>query len=203
MTIVDIGISNTWSILSAFRYLGADPVATSDPAVVAAADTIVLPGVGSYRRAMDRLHETGLADAIIAAGSDRERRILGICLGMQLLGKSSTEDGSTAGLGLIPGTVDAFTVKEVGQRKVPHVGFNTVDPGPGSVLFAEGADHTDFYFVHSYRMLSTAGPGLTSWCAYGVDFVAAYEHENIFATQFHPEKSQASGLQLLANFLGA
>ena len=129
--------------------------------------------------------------------------MLGICLGMQLLATNGSEDGDTAGLGLMPGLVEAFTFAEVGDRKIPHVGFNTVAPAPGSVLLAGAADRPDFYFVHSYRVLPVDAPGEVSTAHYGTDFVAAYEHENLYATQFHPEKSQANGLQLLKNFLDA
>ncbi len=201
VTVVDIGMSNTWSVINAFRYLGAKAEASDDPAAVTSADVIVLPGVGSFRLAMDRLTESGLAEAIVSAS--RDRKILGICLGMQLLATNGTEDGDTAGLGLMPGLVEAFTPADVGDRKIPHVGFNTVAPAPGSVLFAGVADHPDFYFVHSYRVLPVDAPGEVSTAHYGTDFVAAYEHENLYATQFHPEKSQANGLQLLKNFLDA
>lgn len=202
-TVVDIGMSNTWSVLNAFRYLGASASATADPAVVADASVIVLPGVGSFRRAMDRLRSAGLADAISTAAADGGRKILGICLGMQLLGVSGTEDGLTDGLGLIPGTVDAFTSAEVVGRKIPHVGFNSVEPAEGSVLFDGVTVNRDFYFVHSYRMLPVLGLTRTSIATYGIDFAAAYEHGNVYATQFHPEKSQAAGLRLLKNFMDA
>jgi glutamine amidotransferase len=203
VTVVDIGMSNTWSVLNAFRYLGATAHASDDPGAVASADIIVLPGVGSFRRAMERLNETGLADAIVSASLDRQRKILGICLGMQLLAQRGTEDGDTAGLGLMPGTVDPFSTSEIGDRKIPHVGFNTVEAASGSSLFANVTQHPDFYFVHSYRVIPVEAPGSASMTRYGTDFVAAYEHENLYATQFHPEKSQANGLQLLKNFLDA
>ncbi|MDI1288493.1 MAG: imidazole glycerol phosphate synthase subunit HisH, partial [bacterium] len=203
VTVVDIGMSNTWSVINAFRYLGAEAEATDDPSAVISADIVVLPGVGSFRLAMDRLNESGLAEAIVSASRDKQRKILGICLGMQLLAVRGTEDGDTPGLALIPGVVDGFTVADVGNRKIPHVGFNTVVPAPGSVLFGSAAERPDFYFVHSYRVAPVAAPGAVSTTHYGSDFVAAYEHENLYATQFHPEKSQANGLQLLKNFLDA
>lgn len=202
VTVVDIGMSNTWSVLNAFRYLGAEADATDSPDEVAGAEILVLPGVGSFRRAMTRLVESGLADAIVTAAGE-QRKILGICLGMQLLAERGTEEGDTAGLALMPGTVEAFTTADIGARKIPHVGFNTVAPADGSTLFADVPDHPDFYFVHSYRVLPVESAGAVSTANYGVDFVAAYEYENLFATQFHPEKSQANGLQLLANFLAA
>ncbi|MDE0973574.1 MAG: imidazole glycerol phosphate synthase subunit HisH [Candidatus Nanopelagicales bacterium] len=203
MTVVDIGLSNTGSVLNAFQYLGAKTEVTGDPKSVLSAEVIVLPGVGSYRQAMERLRESELGDAITASAQDKGNKILGICLGMQLLGRSGTEDGITAGLDIIPADVAVFTSPEVRRRKIPHVGFNSVRPAVGSVLFEGLPQNPDFYFVHSYRMMPEGLTNTTSLCNYGTDFVAAYEHENIFATQFHPEKSQVNGLQLLKNFLEA
>jgi glutamine amidotransferase len=152
---------------------------------------------------MERLRESGLAEAIIASAMDSERKILGICLGMQLLGRSGLEDGLTPGLGIIPADVAPFTSAEVKGKKIPHVGFNSVRPSQGSVLFEGLPREPDFYFVHSFRMTPEGHAGSTSFCSYGIDFAAAYEYENIFAAQFHPEKSQANGLRLLKNFLEA
>lgn len=121
---------------------------------------------------------------------------------MQLMGNHGVEDGDTEGLGLIPARVDRFDGAEVGDRKIPHIGFNQVAHEPGSRLFAGLPSGADFYFVHSFRMLAPAAlPGLAAKCEYGAEFMAAYEHENIYATQFHPEKSQTNGLWLLRNFL--
>lgn len=203
MTVVDIGLSNTGSVLNAFQYLGAKTEVTGDPKSVLSAEVIVLPGVGSYRQAMERLRGSKLGDAITTSAQDKGNKILGICLGMQLLGRSGTEDGITAGLGIIPADVAVFASPEVRRRKIPHVGFNSVRPAFGSVLFEGLPQNPDFYFVHSYRMMPEGLATTTSLCNYGTDFVAAYEHENVFATQFHPEKSQANGLQLLKNFLEA
>jgi glutamine amidotransferase len=152
---------------------------------------------------MERLRESGLADAIIASAMDSGRKILGICLGMQLLGRSGLEDGLTPGLGIIPADVAPFTSAEVKGKKIPHVGFNSVRPSQGSVLFEGLPREPDFYFVHSFRMTPEGHAGRTSFCNYGIDFAAAYEYENIFAAQFHPEKSQANGLRLMKNFLEA
>ena len=203
MTVVDIGLSNTWSVLNAFQYLGAETEVTGDPKSVLSAEVIVLPGVGSYRQAMERLWESQLSDAITTSAQDNGTKILGICLGMQLLGRSGTEDGITPGLGIIPADVAVFTTPDVRGGKIPHVGFNSVRPADGSVLFEGLPQNPDFYFVHSFRMMPEGAGRTTSLCNYGIDFAAAYEHENIFATQFHPEKSQANGLQLLKNFLEA
>ena len=203
VVIVDYGMGNLWSVRSALRFLGVEAIVSDDPAVVVAADTILLPGVGSFRKAMESLETQRLAPAITEAVLGRGCKILGICLGMQLLAERGTEDGEAAGLGFIPGTVERFTRDELGPLKVPHIGFNAVSAPSQSRLFAGIASPADFYFVHSHRLLAANLPGDCGLCRYGVDFLAAYEHQNIFATQFHPEKSQTNGLRLLKNFLSA
>ena len=201
ITVIDYGMGNLWSVLSALRYLGSNPIISSDPDEIVSADALLLPGVGSFRKAMTSLQKNGLDEAIVEAVHSKGTKILGICLGMQLLGASSSEDGNTIGLGLIPTKVDKFTIKEVGANKIPHIGFDVVQSEPNWSLFKGLKNAADFYFVHSYRLLPTALSGNCAICNYGVDFLAAYEKNNIFATQFHPEKSQTNGLILLKNFL--
>lgn len=201
VTIVDYGMGNIWSVQSALRYLGAAPVTTSKPEEVVDAEALVLPGVGSFRRAMESLRAKGLDQAILQAVKSRSCPLLGICLGMQLLGSWGTEDGKTPGLGLVDLRVERFTPGELAGLKVPHIGFSPVEPASGSLLFRNLTEAPDFYFVHSYRMLSSGDSILVSKCRHGVDFVAAIEAGNIFGVQFHPEKSQTNGLHLLRNFL--
>jgi len=201
ITVVDYGMGNLWSVLSALRYLGCNPTASSDPDEIARADSLLLPGVGSFRKAMIALQQKGLDQAIVEAVQVKGSKILGICLGMQLMGLSSSEDGNTLGLGFIKSTVDKFTLEEIGANKLPHIGFDLVRSQPGSRLFNNLPKAADFYFVHSYRMLPTGLNGTPATCRYGIEFLAAYEQDNIFATQFHPEKSQTNGLILLKNFL--
>jgi imidazole glycerol-phosphate synthase subunit HisH len=201
VTIVDYGIGNLWSVRSALRYLGHDCVVSSTPSEVVQADALILPGVGSFRKAMAALKNTQLDEAIIEATAGRGRKILGICLGMQLLAMRSTEDGETEGLGLISANVERFDSVPMGRLKVPHVGFNKVSSQEQSVLFRGIASSADFYFVHSYRLVADGLEGRHGICHYGQDFLAAYENENIFATQFHPEKSQTNGLMLINNFM--
>lgn len=201
VTVIDYGMGNICSVVNAFEYLGCEVMVTSDPDQVAGADILILPGVGSFRKAMASLCERELDRALSHAVMNRGCKILGICLGMQLLGVSGFEDGETTGLGLIPADVERFSLEEVCGSKIPHVGFNSVKVPPKSRLMAGLAANADFYFVHSYRMLPKGLPGLVANCDYGIEFMAAYEYKNIFATQFHPEKSQSNGLLLLKNFI--
>mgnify|MGYP000103046523 CR=1 FL=1 len=203
LVIVDYGMGNMWSVASALRYLGADPLVSGDPAIVSRADALILPGVGSFRKAMQVLNARGLADALRESVWVRQRKVLGICLGMQLMAERGTEDGESPGLGFISGSVDRFGREELGALKVPHIGFNSVTSTPRSRLFHGIAPTADFYFVHSYRLLAGELPGTPALCCYGIEFMAAYERDNINATQFHPEKSQTNGLRLLNNFLAA
>lgn len=201
ITVIDYGMGNIWSVLSALRYLGCTPIVSSDPNVIARAESLLLPGVGSFRKAMVSLRQSGLDQAILEAVQGKGSKILGICLGMQLMGSRGSEDGDMTGLGLIPNSVDKFTAQEIGTNKIPHIGFDLVHSKPDASLFRGLPDAADFYFVHSYRMLPDGLSGKTATCMYGTEFLAAYEQDNIFATQFHPEKSQTNGLMLLKNFL--
>ena len=201
ITVIDYGMGNIWSVLSALRYLECSPIVSSDPKEIAQAGSLLLPGVGSFRKAMAALRMTGLDQAILEAVQTKGSKILGICLGMQLMGSRGTEDGDTQGLGLIPKTVDMFTTQEISSNKIPHIGFDLVHSKPDARLFEGLPDAADFYFVHSYRMLSDGLSGKAATCKYGTEFLAAYEQDNIYATQFHPEKSQSNGLVLLKNFL--
>lgn len=201
LVIVDYGMGNLWSVLNALRYLGADPVVSGDPVMVEKADALILPGVGSFRKAMGELETRGLTDALCESVLGRQRKILGICLGMQLFAEAGTEDGECAGLGFIPGKVERFCRAELGDLKLPHIGFNQVTTSSQGRLFRDIGTTADFYFVHAYRLLATGIPGELGLCHYGIDFLAAFEYQNIFATQFHPEKSQTNGLRILSNFL--
>jgi imidazole glycerol phosphate synthase, glutamine amidotransferase subunit len=198
--VIDYGMGNILSVLSAVRFLGATAEVTSDPESVARAAKLILPGVGSFRRAMESLRASGL-DRAIHHAVHNDAKLLGICLGMQLLGTVGTEDGETEGLGLVNQRVDAFSPGELAGRKVPHIGFSPVKAAPGARLFAGLPAEADFYFVHSYRMAPDIPDTVVSSCEHGVPFAAAVEKGNIFGTQFHPEKSQTNGLLLLRNFL--
>ena len=201
VTVIDYNMGNVWSVISAFKYLGARAELVANPDVLAKSSIMVLPGVGSFRKGMEILKSRGVDEAIINAVTCKGARILGICLGMQLMGSHGTEDGETAGLGLLPNRVERFTPEELGNNKIPHIGFNTIRVNQGEGLFKELPESSDFYFTHSYRMLVDRVKGRYATCSYGVEFLAAFEMGNICGTQFHPEKSQVNGLILLRNFL--
>ena len=203
VTVIDYGMGNIWSVTSALRYLKCEVIVSSDPLAIQEAESLILPGVGSFRKAMNALRDLNLEAPILESVLVRKVKFLGICLGMQLMGIEGTEDGITKGLNLIPSKVEKFSPGEIGERKVPHIGFDQVNSDSGGNLFKGILGNQDFYFVHSYRMIPPDSQGTVSTCDYGIDFLAAYESENLFATQFHPEKSQTNGLKLLDNFLKA
>jgi len=191
--IVDYRAGNLTSVKYALAAIGAEATVTSDPRVVASADRVVFPGVGAAKSAMRSLAELGLVDAVREAAATKP--FLGICLGMQILFEHTEEDGGVDTLGVIPGQVRRFP--DVPGFKVPEIGWNDVEPtGPDGLLRRSEA----FYFVHSYY--AEIGPftaGRTSYA--GVDFTSAVRKGNLFATQFHPEKSGRVGLALLRDFM--
>lgn len=196
VVVIDYGMGNLKSVLNAFSRLNADIVISSDPDVVRNAPVIVLPGVGAFGRCMENLEKRGLTAAI--KGHIRDgKRYLGICLGMQILFESGDETPGTPGLGIIKGTVPRFT----GSMKVPHMGWNSVTLTKGSPMFNGIQTGDYFYFVHSYYCAPSDPGVIATTTDYGDPFVSSVETANIFACQFHPEKSQALGLKLLRNFL--
>jgi len=195
ITIIDIGISNIKSITRGFVTQGFSVKVTSDPAQVSSADSLVLPGVGAFPKAMEVLHNRGLVRAVRAYACSG-RPLIGICLGMQLLFTDSSEHEHTEGLGLIPGHVVRFPA----DRSVPHIGWNAVSQTRKSVLFRNIPDPSDFYFVHSYRAVPDCEQDVAGVSDHHGVFVAAVQRDNIYGTQFHPEKSQNRGLTLLRNF---
>ncbi len=202
IAIINYGMGNIYSIQHAIRYLGAEAECTGDFIKIRSAEKIILPGVGSYYRAMEVLSSSGLKDVITSSVKDAGIPILGICLGMQLLGNSSDEDGFSEGLGFFREDVRVFSFSEP-KIKIPHVGFNSVKKPERTVLFRDLPEHSDFYFTHSHRMTeqneTRASNGI---CCYGNEpFIASFEKKHVFGVQFHPEKSQNHGLRLLKNFI--
>ena len=201
VAILDYGAGNLHSVCQAFSYLGATVALISDPDDLHDFSHLVLPGVGSFRRAMHLIKQRGLDDALhqqVRAGIP----LLGICLGMQLLARRSSEDGETNGLALIDADVDRFGFDATQTNlKIPHVGFDSVMPVEDSILMKGFDAEVDFYFTHSYRMLCKDSSAVAASSYHGECYVSAVEIGNVVGTQFHPEKSQANGLTLLQNFL--
>jgi glutamine amidotransferase len=195
--ILDYGMGNLRSVEKALEHVGATATISSDAETVRTADGVILPGVGAFPKAMERVRELGL-DNLIAERRDSGVPILGICLGLQLLFDSTTELGGASGIGLLPGGVDELKADGL---KVPHIGWSPVRWEKESRL-AEGIEsETPFYFVHSFAPSPDPGDLLGS-AAYGARFACAAERDNVFGVQFHPEKSSAAGLRLLSNFAG-
>ena len=198
--IVDYGLGNKRSVAGAIDYLGHDPVCSADAGQLSACDCLILPGVGAFADGMARLADRGLVDCLEELVLGLGKPILGICLGAQLLSKSSTEHGDHAGLGWVPARVERLDPDGEGLR-VPHVGWNELVPVAPSGLFQGLTPGDLFYYVHGYVIQAEDGLGVTGICDHGGSFVASFEVGNIFGTQFHPEKSQKPGLTVLDNFL--
>jgi glutamine amidotransferase len=195
--ILDYGMGNLRSVEKALEHVGATATISAAPETVRAADGLILPGVGAFPRAIERIREAGI-DALIAERHEAGVPILGICLGLQLLFDSTTELGGAEGLGLLDGPVEGL---EAGELKIPHIGWSPVRWERESRL-AEGIPSgTPFYHVHSFVPRPEAGE-LLGTAVYGERFASAAEKDNVFGVQFHPEKSSAAGLRLLANFAG-
>jgi glutamine amidotransferase len=197
IAILDYGMGNLRSVEKALEHVGAAAVLTADAEEIGDADGLILPGVGAFPRAMERVRERGL-DEILAERVEAGVPVLGICLGLQLLFDSTTELAGAAGLGLLPGPVERLAAPGL---KVPHIGWAEVRWERESRLTDGIASGTPFYFVHSFAPRPGAAELLGS-AEYGGRFACAAERDNVFGVQFHPEKSSAAGLRLLANFAG-
>jgi imidazole glycerol-phosphate synthase subunit HisH len=197
IAILDYGMGNLRSVEKALEHVGARASISSEAATVRDADGVVLPGVGAFPRAMERIAALGL-DELVAERRQAGVPILGICLGLQLLFDSTTELGGASGLGLLSGPVDGL---EADGLKVPHIGWSPVRWERESRLVEGIESETPFYFVHSFAP-RPAADALLGTAAYGRRFACAAENGNVFGVQFHPEKSSAAGLRLLSNFAG-
>jgi len=192
-------MGNKHSVLKALTYLGVAARVTADPEEVRLADRVILPGVGAFGAAMENLNRSGLREAMNEAVQTRGRPFLGICLGMQLVAARGTEKGLFDGLGWIPGEVRLLSPSSP-DIKLPHVGWNDIIIEGDPPLFQGLKKERAFYFVHSYAICPENPGHVAATCDYGGLFVAAVARDNIFATQFHPEKSQKNGLTILENF---
>ncbi|MEA5090918.1 imidazole glycerol phosphate synthase subunit HisH [Solidesulfovibrio sp.] len=200
--IIDYALGNLRSVANAVHALGGEPVIAATPDMLADCDRIILPGVGAFGDGMDGLRRHGWIAPLTEHVMDKGKPFLGICLGMQLLAEAGAEHGRHQGLGWLPGTVELLETHDPGLR-VPHIGWNDVALRPGSRLFAGLGESACFYFVHSYVYVPADPAVAAGTCVHGTAFIAAAERDNLFAVQFHPEKSQAAGLAVLRNFLTA
>jgi glutamine amidotransferase len=197
IAVVDYGMGNLRSVSKALEHVApkARVVVTADPKTILSSERIVVPGQGAMPDCMRQLGESGAREAVIAAA--RDKPWLGLCIGLQMLFERG-EEGDTPGLGLLPGRVPRLSVQGL---KVPHMGWNEVIQARSHPLWQGIADRSRFYFVHSYYPAPSDAALTAATCVYGAPFTCAVARDNIFAVQFHPEKSQSAGLQLLSNFL--
>ena len=198
VAIIDYDAGNIRSVEKAVRYLGKEVTVTSEPEEILAADRVILPGVGAFGDAMKRLHAMGLVE-VIRQAADRGTPFLDICLGLQLLFEKSEESPGVPGLGLLQGEI--LRLPELPGLKVPHIGWNSLKyPNPGR-LFRGIPEDSYVYFVHSYYLKAQDEGIVTATTEYGTLVHASVESGNLFACQFHPEKSSETGLTILENFL--
>ncbi len=197
ITIIDYGMGNLKSVYNAFRLYQDDIEVSADPKRISAADGVVLPGVGAFFRGMDNIRKLGVIDTIRDV-ADRNVPLLGICLGLQLFFEHSEEHGGSEGLGLVQGNVLQFQITDL---KVPQMGWNTVQfPRSDNPLFTDIDSESYFYFAHSFYV-NPVDPDITAGITeYGISYTSSIRKENLYGTQFHPEKSSRDGLQIISNF---
>ena len=200
LVIVDYGIGNINSVKKSVDRLKVRSLVSSDFKDVASAEKIILPGVGHFGKAMYNLKELNLLDTLHEAVSTKQKPILGICLGMELMAEGS-EEGGVPGLGWIEGKVTKFNVSDRIKYKSPHIGWNQVRIKKNSLLMNGLNDESEFYFLHSYHLADNNQSDVLSETQYDYFFPSAIERENIFGVQYHPEKSHDAGARVLKNFI--
>ena len=198
IAIIDYDAGNLKSVEKALKYLGQDVIVSRDSSEILQADKVILPGVGSFGDAMNNLDHFNLVDTIKKV-AEKDTPFLGICLGLQLMFESSDEGPGVKGLGLLPGKI--LRIPKSGDLKIPHMGWNNINVKEDSRLFKGLPENPYVYFVHSYYLQADDEDIVAATTEYGVKIHAAVEKDNIFACQFHPEKSSTVGLQILKNFV--
>ena len=198
IAIIDYGVGNLFSLKSSLKQLGLEAVVTADADTIRKADRLILPGVGAFGDAMERLHQYGLVDVIREAVKNGTP-LLGICLGLQLLFEHSDESNGVKGLGILKGQI--LKIPDSPCLKIPHMGWNSLEIKPDTRLFAGISNGAYVYFVHSYYLKAEDPKIVAATTEYSTHIHAAVEQGNVFACQFHPEKSSEVGLQILKNFI--
>lgn len=200
--IIDTGYANILSIKKAVEFLGYTPIISADPSVISKSQILILPGVGAFDHVMKHLRSSQIDLAIKQSIANSNNKILGICLGLQLLAEFSDEGNGEQGLGLIKGIAKKISANN--EIKVPHIGFNSINMIAKSKLLNRIPPDHNFYFIHSFALNPESTPSTVATTTYGTDITSVIEHESrIFGTQFHPEKSQKFGLNIIDNFLAA
>ncbi len=201
IAIIDYGMGNVRSVYNTIEYIGEEAIITSDPSEINDASHIILPGVGAFGDAMTNLAKRDLIDVLRQQVFEKGKPFLGICLGLQLLAKFGHEHGFHNGLGWLDAEVIKFKLEGT-SLKIPHMGWNDIKLMVDHPLFSGlNEDQTAFYFVHSYHIVCSNEKNVVAVCNYGYDFAAAVYEDNFIATQFHPEKSQENGIQVMENFV--
>lgn len=201
IAVINYGMGNTGSILNMLKKIGAEAISTDKIEIIQKADKIILPGVGTFDNGMSNLYDLNLVETIKTELMVKKKPFLGICLGMQLLGRSS-EEGNMEGLNLIPFENKKFSFSNSENLKIPHMGWNIVKFNTDDPLFTSISDVQRYYFVHSYHAVCDSTDNSLISCDYGYEFTAAVRKDNIYGVQFHPEKSHKYGMNLLSNFVG-
>lgn len=200
IAVIDYGMGNVGSLENMIRKVGGQVKIVSSPEELDNARKLILPGVGHYDNAVRSLADLGLIEALKTKVIEEKLPILCICLGAQLVTESS-EEGNLPGLGWIKGRTRRFHFENNSKLKIPHMGWNDVETKKNSVLFKNMPEEPCFYFVHSYHLICDNPDDVLTTTYYGYEFVSAIEHDNIYATQFHPEKSHKYGMKLIENFV--
>lgn len=197
IAVLDYGAGNLQSVEKALQFIGCDPIVTADPEMLQSASAAILPGVGAFGDAMGCLHKSGLVQPVLDF-IDSGKPFLGICLGLQLLFEGSEEAPGVSGLGVLKGKI--YRIPPASGLKIPHIGWNSLDLKSHDGLFSSLEEHPYVYFVHSYYLKADDRNVVAATAEYGVTIDASVCRGNLFATQFHPEKSGRTGLKMLRNF---